>query len=96
MPILRIIRSPAARRDLKAIWKYIAKDNPGAALTMVQRIDRDISFLARHPESGELQPQLGDGIRRLTVRNYLVFYEVTKAVRILRILHAAQKWEDLL
>lgn len=95
MPILRVVRAPAARRDLKAIWKYIAKDNRTAAAAMLQRIDRDISFLARHPYSGEAQSELGEGIRRITVRNYLVFYEVTKVVRILRVLHAAQKWEDL-
>jgi toxin ParE1/3/4 len=96
VPILRITRSPAARRDLKAIYKYLTKDSASAAIAMVQRIDRDIGFLSRHPYMGEPQPSFGENIRRITVRNYLVFYEVTTRVRIMRILHASQQWEDLL
>ena len=95
MPRLRVTRSPAARRDLKAIYNHIAQDNRTAAAAMLQRIDRDVSFLAMHPYSGEAQPSLGEGIRRIIVRNYLVFYEVTTRVRILRVLHSSQKWEDM-
>lgn len=95
MPNLRITRSPAARRDLKSIYFYIAKENETAAVAILRRIDREISFLASYPYSGEAQPNLGEGIRRIVVRNYLVFYQVTSHVRILRVLHAAQKWEDM-
>ena len=95
MPHLRVTRSPAARRDLKAIYNHIAQDNRPAAAAVLQRIDRDVSFLARHPFGGEAQPTLGEGIRRIIVRNYLVFYDVTTHVRILRVLHASQKWEDM-
>ena len=63
---------------------------------MVRRIDRDIQVLARHPYMGEAQPSLGTNVRRITVGNYLVFYEATTRVRVLRILHASRRWEDLL
>ena len=36
-----------------------------------------------------------ENIRRIIVDNYLVFYRVEEKVQILRIYHAARKWEDL-
>lgn len=95
MPNLRITKSAAARRDLKSIYFYIARENETAAAAMLQRIDREIRFLAAHPYSGEAQPTLGDGVRRIIVRNYLIFYDVTSRVRIMRVLHASQKWEEM-
>jgi plasmid stabilization system protein ParE len=48
------------------------------------------------PYRGEAQPQFGESVRRITVGNYVVLYDVDEVVRVLRIFHGARKWEDLL
>jgi toxin ParE1/3/4 len=91
----RVTKSPESRKDLEAIWSYIAKDSPTAASSMLRRINHNIDSLRHAPYRGEAQPQFGENIRRIIVDNYLVFYRVEEKVQILRIYHAARKWEDL-
>jgi toxin ParE1/3/4 len=96
MPDRRIYKSPAAEDDLSGIWAYIAKDSEAAADRMLHQIDAAISTLAYVPYRGESQSQFGDGVRRIIVGNYVVFYEVHEDIRIMRVFHGARKWEDLL
>jgi plasmid stabilization system protein ParE len=64
---------------------------------MLHRIDDAIRTLSHAPYRGESQSKLNENVRRIIVGNYLVFYEATPAdVRIMRVFHAAQRWEDLL
>lgn len=81
-----------ARADLLAIVDYISDDNPDAA----QRLKDDIEAkAAKLPEFPRLY-RLGRvaGTREMLVwSNYIVVYqEDAFAVRILRVLHAAQQW----
>jgi plasmid stabilization system protein ParE len=57
---------------------------------------REIDSLSYAPFRAEPQPQYGENTRRITVGNYVVFYEATHLVRILKIFPGARKWEDLL
>jgi len=43
------------------------------------------------PYRGEAQPQFGETVRRITIGNYVVIYDVDEVVRILRIFHGARK-----
>ena len=82
----------SARADLLAIVDYISDDNPDAAQRLKDDIEAKVAKLPDHPQlyrTGRI-----DGTREMVVRsNYIVIYaENTRAVTILRILHAAQQW----
>ena len=94
--MLPLIRSAQSEEDLIAIWRYIATDNPTAATRLLERIDRRIESLARHPFLGEHQPRFGENTRRIIEGNYLIFYDVLPdAVHVLRVFHGARKIEQL-
>jgi len=81
-----------ARADLLAIVDYISDDNPDAAQRLKDDIEVKAAKLSEHPKlyrAGRVA-----GTREMVVRsNYVVVYtEDTRAVTILRVLHAAQQW----
>ncbi len=96
----KIVYLPVAERDLSEIFEYISRDNPSAALSLLNKIDEDISRLADFPQLGKT-PQDNRlqkiGYKMLVINNYLVFYVVKqKTVEIRRILHGKRKYEFLL
>jgi toxin ParE1/3/4 len=96
-PSRRIEWRPKAREDLRAIIRYIGKDNPARARSFGQELCDKILPLAQHPELGHTgRPGLPDyDVRELVAhRNYIVFYRVldeARTVEILRVKHAAQQ-----
>ncbi len=96
----KIVYLPVAERDLSEIFKYINRDSPSAALSLLDKIDEHISRLADFPQLGKT-PQDNRlqklGYKMLIINNYLVFYVVKqKTVEIRRILHGKRKYEFLL
>ena len=96
----KIIYLPIAQQDLIEIFDYIREDNPSAAATFIDKIDKSISKL-------ELFPQLGVvpkddrleflGYRMLVIDNYLVFYVFNgNIVEIRRIIHGSRRYSFLL
>ena len=90
MPVLEWRET--ARADLLAIVDYISDDNPDAAQRLKDDIKAKAAKLSEHPKlyrAGRVA-----GTREMVVRsNYVVVYtEDTRAVTILRVLHAAQQW----
>lgn len=84
--------SSAARADLLAIVDYISDDNPDAAQRLKDDIETKAAQLPARPalyRAGRIA-----GTREMVVRaNYIIVYAADAlAVRILRILHAAQQW----
>ncbi|MDB5339443.1 MAG: plasmid stabilization protein [Planctomycetaceae bacterium] len=93
----RIIRTRQARSDVLDIWEYIAADNTAAADKVIRRLDEVIRLLAEQPELGSRQDKYRVGLRCMPVGNYLIFYDqIPDAIRVLRILHGARRWEDLI
>lgn len=93
----RIIRTRQARSDVLDIWEYIAADNTAAADKLLLRLDEVVRLLAEQPELGSRQDKYRVGLRCMPVGNYLIFYDqVPDAIRVLRILHGARRWEDLI
>ena len=85
-----------ARDDLRAIVRYIGKDNPTRARSFGKELRDKTRPLAQHPELGRTgRPGLPDWLRELVVHpNYIVFYRVQAAARIVQILrvkHTAQQ-----
>jgi len=83
---------PQARTALLAIVTYIAEDNPDAAQGPKDEIEAKAKALLTHPKL--YKSSRVEGTRELVVRpNYvLVYWEDSRAVTILRMLHAAQQW----
>jgi toxin ParE1/3/4 len=93
----RIVRTRQAREDVLAIWKYIAADNETAADRLLSRFDEIAQRLSENPKLGSSQDRFRSGLRCMPVASYLIFYEpITDGNRILRGLHGARRWEDLL
>lgn len=81
-----------AHHDRKEIREFIAVDNPAAALALDELISNKAKQLIDQPGIG--RPGRINETRELVVhRNYILVYDqVGAAVRILRVLHAAQQW----
>lgn len=76
---------------------YVRERNPAAANAMLERIRRSAGRLADHPRSGRAGRVTGT--RELVVPDtpYVVPYRlVGETVQLLRVLHGAQRWPDLL
>jgi toxin ParE1/3/4 len=93
----RIIRTHPARDDLLQIWLYVAERSETAADKLIDKFERTLRMLARHPLVGEAVPQYRPSLRRFTVGQYVLYYEpIQSGVRLVRVLHGARKIEDLL
>lgn len=90
--MLAVEWSSAARADLLAIVDYISDDNPDAAQRLKDDIETKAAQLPARPAL--YRPGRIAGTREMVVRaNYIIVYAADAlAVRILRILHAAQQW----
>jgi len=85
-----------ARDDLRAIVRYIGRDNPTRAKSFGQELRDKAKLLAQHPELGRKgRPGLPESLRELVVHpNYIVFYRVlaqARTVEILRLKQVAQQ-----
>lgn len=71
----RILRRPAAVRDLITLWGYIdSVSSPEQADALLDEIERVLLLLAAHPLIGRQRHDLRPGLRSHPVGRYLVFY----------------------
>jgi toxin ParE1/3/4 len=83
--------APAARSDLREIWKYIARDNEDAATRMRGSYEEAFLMLAHRPHLGQTCEELRAGLRFFCVGNYVIYYELAgHRIRIVRVLHGAR------
>lgn len=89
MPQVR--KSELAKSDLDNIWLHIAEDNPVATSALLDRIDEQCAFLARHPAAGRARLEVSSNIRSFPVGHYMLFYQpIRGGIRLLRVLHGAR------
>ena len=77
--------------NLDEIAEYIAKDNPYAAIKVVEAIESQVNLLASQPAIGRTGRVLGT--RELVITNmpYLVPYRIkNNTVEILRVFHTSR------
>jgi plasmid stabilization system protein ParE len=90
----QVILAPRAVRDLEAIVRYIALDNPSAALRFGQALVEKAESVGAFPEAGRVVPEIGNpDIREVRCGSYRIVYHVNhsrRAVEIARFWHAAQ------
>jgi len=90
---MKIIWSPTARSKTREILEYISKNNPDAALSLIDQIEEKVEKLKHNPEVGRVLPEMNNvSIREIVVhKNYGVIYEVFQnSIEILTIRHFRQ------
>lgn len=93
----RRIAVTQSREDALDIWAYVARDNPRAATKLLRLFDETLRRLAESPGIGAAQDKYRAGLRSFPIGNYVLFYEaIAEGIRVIRILHAARNWPDLL
>ncbi len=89
-----------AEEDFTEIISYIAADNPSAANTIANKIEKNLELLSGNPNLGRIprEEEIRNlGYRYLIVQNYLIFYtKEEKTILIHRILHGARNYKTLL
>jgi addiction module RelE/StbE family toxin len=93
----KIIFSPQAVEDLETIVRFIAKEDPHAAVRVGNGLIDSVGILENFPELGSAYAKR-PGVRKLVSRPYLIFYrlrEDEKLVDILRYWHGARQEPDL-
>lgn len=92
--MFRLLWRPMALADRDTIMDYIARDNPDAALALDQDFETKAELARQRPTL--YRPGRLTGTREIVVRpNYVMVYRVeedSRAVVVLRVLHAAQRW----
>jgi toxin ParE1/3/4 len=97
MPLVPLSLSSRAELDLADLWSFIAERDLVAADRMTAKFSATFRRLQRFPKLGEAIEHLGVDFRRFPVEKYVVFYRhVHGEIRIVRVLHSARQWEDLL
>lgn len=91
---------PIAVEDLYSIGGYIKKNDPMAAIKMIDTIEGSIGRLESFPEIGAIPKDIRlkqTGYRMLIIGDYLAFYVIEKeTVKVRRILHGSRAYSFLL
>jgi toxin ParE1/3/4 len=85
----RVVFRPEAEADLTAIALVIAEHSVRRARSFVDRLRERCNILEQHPLAGRPRPELGDGLRSLYERPYLLIYRIQfDAAEIVAVLHS--------
>jgi toxin ParE1/3/4 len=88
--------SPEARRDLRGIAVYIARDNPSRAVSFVAELSLTILATAAGPMSFPARDDLLPGLRGALHKPYIVFFRQNDGlVEVVRVLHGARDIDSL-
>ena len=93
----KIIFSPQAIADLEAAVRFVAAENPEAAVRMGNTLIDRAAILQNFPLVGSVYPKR-PGVRKLVSRPYLIFYrfrETENIVDILRYWHGSRSGPEL-
>ncbi len=93
----RYFLSSVAEADMLSVWEYIAQDNLLAADRIIDRFTAAFERITAFPEAGARYEHPKGEFRFVIVTPYLIFYKITgDEVDIVRVLHGARRWEDVL
>lgn len=93
----KIIFSPQAIEDLESTVRFIAKDNPEAAVRVGNALIDRVAILENFPLIGSPYPKR-PGVRKLVSRPYIIFYRrrlEENCLDILRYWHGARGEPEL-
>src|SRR5207302_279310 len=83
--------SPRAIGDLQEILEYIGRDNPAAAVRLIDQLEATCLHLAKSPRVGTRRYDLAPGLRALSHGSYVIYFvaQTENVLRIVRIMHGA-------
>ena len=88
---MKIVWSPLALERVEDIARYIAEDNPDAAVRWVDDLFAPVERLADFPKSGRMVPEVGlPRIRELIFGAYRIIYSVKDQVDVLTVRRSSQ------
>lgn len=74
---MNLFWAETAKKDLMAIRRFIATDNPNAARQWIARLTDRVRNILPVPESGRIVPEFSrEDIRELIEGNYRIVYQV--------------------
>lgn len=86
-----------ASNDLGEIARYIATENPNAALELLDRLEERCQALAEMPDIGRLREEFAANLRSVAVGRYVIFYRPDKdGIQVIRVLHGSRDIPGLL
>lgn len=87
--MIRFRLTPAAQRDLSAIWDFTEERwDARQAETYVTEIRAAIERIADDPDRGRTCDDIREGYRRYSIGSHLIFYvQSAGSVDVVRILH---------
>jgi toxin ParE1/3/4 len=86
----------AARADLRAIARYIAKDNPARAVSYTEEIFAKIEAVAAQPKLYQERSEWDEGLRSVMVRSHRILFRIVDSkVVVLRILYGSREVSGL-
>ena len=87
---MKILWTVDAEQDRERIYDYLDERNPIAAIELDDLIREKVSLLAHNNLMGRTGQK--KGTRELVVHpHYVVVYDITENVRVLRVLHTSQQ-----
>ena len=86
---------PSAESDLTKIASYVARDNPAAAIRLVDLIEHKCQSLAESPRMGRPRPDVAKDkvpdLRSFPVGSYGIYYRpIDDGIEVIRIAHFAR------
>jgi toxin ParE1/3/4 len=88
---------PEAETDIETIVLYIAEDNPTAARRWYDDIYDLCGCIGEMPRMGTARPEVRPDLRTFPMGNYLILYrEIGDGAEIVRVIHGARQWQELL
>lgn len=94
---MRLHVTQRAERHLRSLAEYIARDNPKAALAVIDVLERCFEMLLEHPELGVSAPKRT--IRKFNVPKlpYVIVYQAhTEVIEIVSVFHTSRRWQELI
>lgn len=90
--------TPLALHDLDTVGDWIARDDPDRARSFTKELRQKAIDIGGQPRIYPLAPFFGTReVRRRLHKGYLIFYDLIGGdVRILRVLHGARDYRNLL
>ena len=89
-----------AEEDFIEIVSFITHDNPSAANSIADKIEKNLEILSENPLLGRIprdEEIKNMGYRYIIVKNYIIFYSIEgRTILIHRILHGARNYKSLL
>jgi len=83
--------SPLAEHDLEEIGDFIARNNPGRAVSFIRELREQCAKITNNPTAAPLRSELGAGVRMVPFGRYLIFYTFeADQIRIERVLHGGR------